>query len=127
MKKVYIAHPLRGDVRNNELRIARICRDIVDSHPGILPLSPVLAFDFFDPDAEPVKAMQYCLELLACSDELWVYNEWWKSEGCQAELCFAGCRGIPIRFMNTAPGGITDDTMIGNLRHIRSRELMRQN
>lgn len=98
MKKVYIVHPLRGDIELNEQHIAEVCRMIVDDQPGILPLSPVLAFDFFNPDTEPVKAMQYCLELLSCCEELWVYGEWWKSEGCQAEICFAGCRNIPIRF-----------------------------
>ncbi|HBS60805.1 MAG TPA: hypothetical protein DEA44_16270 [Firmicutes bacterium] len=104
LKKVYIVHPLRGDIHNNEQKIARVCRDIADNRPDILPLSPVLAFDFFDPDTEPVEAMQYCLELLACTDEVWVYNQWWKSEGCQAEICFAGCRGIPIRFMGPGMG-----------------------
>jgi Domain of unknown function (DUF4406) len=104
LKKVYIVHPLRGDIENNEDRIGKLCRQIVDTEPGILPLSPILAFNFFDPNTEPAKAMQYCLELLACADELWVYREWWKSEGCQAEICFAGCRGIPIRFKDTPPG-----------------------
>lgn len=104
LRKVYIVHPLRGDIANNETKIAEVCRKIADTHNGVVPLSPVLAFDFFNPETEPVKAMQFCLELLACSDEIWVYNEWWKSEGCQAEICFAGCRGIPIRFMDTPPG-----------------------
>jgi len=110
LKKVYIAHPLRGDIAENEKRIAGVCRDIVDAQPGILPLSPVLAFDFFNPDTEPVKAMQYCLELLSCCEEVWIYGEWWKSEGCQGELCFAGCRHIPIRFIDTPPGKPIDSS-----------------
>ena len=99
MKKIYIVHPLREDLHNNEKRIAKICRNIVDQKKDIVPLSPVLAFSFFDPKNEPVKAMQYCLELLACAEEAWVYGEWEKSEGCCAEVSFAKCRNIPVRYM----------------------------
>lgn len=101
MKKIYVVHPLRGDLRNNEERIARICRNIADTVKDVVPLSPVLAFNFFDPDREPVKAMQYCLELLACCDEAWVYGDWEKSEGCCAEVSFAKCRNILVCDMRT--------------------------
>lgn len=98
MKKVYIAHPLRGDVESNIRRISRLCRNIVDTDSSILPLSPVLAFSFFEPDKEPEKAMEYCLELLRASDELWVYGDWKNSEGCLAEVEVAKCKNIPVKY-----------------------------
>ncbi|WP_371369613.1 hypothetical protein SRRS_27030 [Sporomusa rhizae] len=101
MKKVYIAHPLRGDIASNIDSISHLCRNIIDTDSSILPLSPVLAFSFFDPDKEPVKAMQYCLELLRASDELWVYGDWKKSEGCLAEVAVAKCNNIPIKFKSS--------------------------
>lgn len=98
MKKVYIAHPLRGDVKSNIAKISGLCRNIIDTNSSILPLSPVLAFSFFDPDKEPEKAMQYCLELLRACDELWIYGNWESSEGCLAEIEVAKCRNIPLKY-----------------------------
>jgi hypothetical protein len=113
VKKVYIVHPLRGDVQTNEHHIAQLCRNIADTARGIVPISPVLSFSFFDPTTEPVKAMQFCLELLACCEEVWVYGDWWKSEGCQAEICFAGCRGKRISFKDGFLGmGIPPNTAV---------------
>jgi hypothetical protein len=94
MKKVYVAHPLRGDVEGNIKKVTEICQSLTN----VIPLSPLHAFGFLDPTGDQFHAMQCCLSLLSTADELWVHGEWWKSEGCQAEMSFAGCRGIPIRF-----------------------------
>lgn len=99
MKAVYVAHPLRGDVAENTARITKIIRQLVSKNHDILPLSPIHNFGFLDPATyDAVHGMQLCFALLNRAEELWVFGEWWQSEGCQAEICYAGCRGIPIRF-----------------------------
>lgn len=94
MKKVYIAHPLRGDVENNIKKVTEICQSLTN----VIPLSPLHNFGYLTPDSDNYHAMQLCFGLLSCADELWVFGNWWNSEGCKAEICFAGCRNIPIRF-----------------------------
>ncbi|MBP2656228.1 MAG: hypothetical protein H6Q73_3797 [Firmicutes bacterium] len=97
MKRVYIAHPLRGNVTENIQQATDICLKYA-RQGEVIPLSPLHAFQFLDITGDQVKAMQMCFELLAMCDELWIHGPWWTSEGCQAEICFAGCRDIPVRF-----------------------------
>jgi len=95
--KVYIAHPLRGDVAGNIVKAAEICKSL-PRH--IIPLSPLHNFIYFDPETyDQVHAMELCFGLLTAADELWVYGDWQKSSGCKMEVEFARERGIPIKFM----------------------------
>jgi hypothetical protein len=97
MKRVYIAHPLRNDVPGNIAKVTEICRQLW-AEQQVIPLSPLHAFGFAEPTGDQFHAMQCCFALLDQADELHVYGEWWESEGCQAEICYAKCRRIPIRF-----------------------------
>lgn len=98
MKKCYIAHPLRlGDLEENRAKVSEICRKLPKD---ILPLSPIHNFIYQNPhEYNATHGMQLCFSLLALADELWVYGDYKKSEGCQAEMAFAWCRKIPIRIM----------------------------
>lgn len=99
LKKVYIAHPLRGrTVAENMSAATAICQQLAATGT-VIPMSPLHAFSFLDPEKCDInQVMQYCFALLVSCDELWVHGKWWTSEGCQTEMCFAACRGIPIRF-----------------------------
>lgn len=97
MKRVYIAHPLRGNVENNIQSATKICQKLA-SEKQIIPLSPLHNFGYLDPKGDSYHAMQLCFGLLSLADEIWVFGEWWESEGCRAEIYYAGCRNIPIRF-----------------------------
>ena len=81
MKKVYIAHPLRGNVDKNMSEATEICRQLTQK-PGIIPLSPLHNFGYLEPEKyNPYDAMQLCFGLLYCADELWVFGKSWKSGG----------------------------------------------
>lgn len=98
MKRVYIAHPLRGNRELNYRMATQIC-DRLAHEREVIPISPLHNFGYLDPaHFDPYHAMQLCFGLLSIADELWVFGKWWESEGCQAEICFAGCHGIPIRY-----------------------------
>jgi hypothetical protein len=97
MKKCYIAHPLRDDVPGNIAKATEICRQLWAGQQ-VIPLSPLHAFGFAQPGDDEYHAMQCCFSLLDQADELWVYGQWWLSEGVMAEMSYAGCHGIPIRF-----------------------------
>ncbi len=97
VKKVYIAHPLRGDVQGNRIKASEICKQLSLSGE-VIPFSPLHAFGYLEPIGDQTSAMQHCFALLAAADELWVYGPWSTSEGCILEIEYAGRMGIPIRF-----------------------------
>ena len=105
-KKVYISHPLRGDMDlskpnlkipyDNMQKVDNICRRIADEHPDLLLLSPIHAFAFLNVFADDEKALEMDRVLLELADELWVFGEWQTSEGCQMEIKWARELVIPI-------------------------------
>ena len=110
MRWIYVAHPLRGDhpddlkaIGENYDKVARICRQIAKEHDDVLILSPLNAFSFFSPFEDQTQVMEMCLELLGLADELWVYGDWRKSEGCCKEVAYAGLYGIQTRFAEEKP------------------------
>lgn len=97
MKKVYIAHPLRGENRaKNVEEVTRICKKITELFPDILPISPIHAFSFLDDCGEEgeKKALDLCLEMLKNCDEAWFFGKWHESEGCSIEFDTALVRWI---------------------------------
>lgn len=97
MKKIYIAHPLRGENREkNVAEVTKICKKITELFPDVLPVSPIHAFSFLDncgAEGEK-KALELCLELQKSCDEIWFFGNWAKSEGCCAEFDAAHVRRI---------------------------------
>ena len=88
MRRVYIAHPLRGErldiaeVERNISRVTELCRHAAEAHPDVLILSPIHAFDFVSPLGSQDWVMRQCLALLDLADELWVFGDWERSEDC---------------------------------------------
>ncbi len=107
MKKVYIAHPLRGDEHNNVAKATEICKALAEEGK-VIPFSPLHAFGFYQTTRDQFQVMQYCFALLSACDEMWVHGNYGISEGCQAEIAFAKCRGIPIRIQAKGGAGWLD-------------------
>jgi len=99
MKKVYICHPFQGLAANFDA-ITQICRTLAEERPDIVPISPVHVFSYLDDDVHRVLVLGYCLELLETCDEVWVYGDWRKSEGCCLEVGRASELGMPIVYMD---------------------------
>jgi hypothetical protein len=107
-RKVYISHPLRGDIdpkkpdisriAKNQNEVDQICRHIAEDYPHILPLSPINAFSFLGVLKDDETALDMCLKLLELADELWVYGDWDTSEGCRMEIERARELNLPILF-----------------------------
>lgn len=99
MKKVYIAHPLRGDVEGNLKRIEAICRDIQKEQRGVIPFSPLHAFGFVDPMGKQDQVLNWCGEMVKQCDEVWVYGSAQsvkESKGVQMEIAIAEAFGILV-------------------------------
>ena len=107
MKRVYIAHPLRGayphtkeKVTQNTKDAAAICM-MLSAAGNIIPFSPIHAFSYMDAlECDQRTAMQHCFALLDSCDEIWVFGDWRTSAGCRTEIDFARKKGMPIRFMD---------------------------
>ena len=104
MKKVYIAHPLRGRTRDvrviaqNVKAISGLCRALAETEPELLIISPVHAFSFVSPLGPQGWVLKECLELLSLADKVWVFGDWESSEGCQMEIERAQKLKLPVLF-----------------------------
>jgi predicted metal-dependent TIM-barrel fold hydrolase len=97
-KVVYIAHPVRGNVRENIDKILQICRETHLS--GVIPIAAyVTMFQYLD-DSIPeerelgMEADGVLFERRAF-DELWLFGDY-ISEGMKAEIFLALQLDIPV-------------------------------
>ena len=95
--RVYVSHPLRGNVEANRRRVDEICRRISEEHPDVTILSPIHNFGYVSPAGPQEWVLSQCRGLLHAADELWLFGEWERSEGCLMELACALEMGIPVR------------------------------
>jgi hypothetical protein len=95
MRKIYICHPFQGK-KSNMQAITHICQRL--AHFEVMPISPVHAFYYLNDKVpeEHDKAMGFCKELVEMVDELWLFGEWEKSEGCHIEYTVALMELIPV-------------------------------
>lgn len=106
MKKIYVAHPLRGGTRDinaiyeNHLKSDALMLMLSRKHENeeILFLSPIHAFSFAPPLGRQEWVLAQCRGLLELADELWVFGDWQGSEGCRMEIEHARELGITIVF-----------------------------
>ncbi len=98
MKKVFISHPFRDDPEGNMLKVSRICKAIVEKHPDVLPISPLHSLSFLNDEESREYSLMWCREILKMCDEVWVFGEWEKSEGCRKEVSWAKEYGKPVMF-----------------------------
>ena len=94
MRTVYVAHPYRGDEAGNRERVGEIMRELNKDFPEVLFLSPIHAFGWLGDDHD--RALALCRRLLAMADEIWLFGEWERSEGCLMERDEAKKLGIEI-------------------------------
>ncbi len=98
MKKIYVIHPYQNKPENFEI-ITEICRKLAKR--GYLPISPVHSFSYLNDlvEEERLLALEFCEELLTMCDEVWVFGDWEKSEGCKRELKAATLQLKTIRII----------------------------
>jgi hypothetical protein len=102
VKRVYIAHPLRGDVEGNQKKVDEICKSIKED---VRIFSPLHAWSFVDAAGCQRKVLADCIAELANCDELWVYGDAKavaNSSGMLTEIQYAKAVGIPVVDKNGA-------------------------
>lgn len=92
MKRVYISHPLAGDIEGNRAKVDAICKALI-AQGEVLPISPVHLFGYMENDKHREEIMRADLALLNIVDEIWVYGD---SQGCLMEVERARQIGIKV-------------------------------
>ena len=98
LKKIYMAHPLRGDVESNLKSADQYLRKL-QKFDDCEVFSPLHEFADVDPEGDQRGVMVDCIKALAECDELWVCGDdvgAITSRGVQAEIAFAKAVGISI-------------------------------
>lgn len=97
--KVYIAHPIGGDVANNLFEVAKITRQLA-FESDIIPVAPYFLYCHALDDndmAERIKGMELGLEYIKNSTnlEIWLYGKR-ISNGMATEIEVAQFYGFPV-------------------------------
>lgn len=97
MKRIYVAHPLRGcglhEEELNRQKVTRICTLLSIEQPDLLLFSPIHNYSYIPAFVDQTQVLSYCRKWLEVCDELWVYGDWRSSEGCVMEVMMAELLG----------------------------------
>ena len=83
-KYAFISHPYTDNPEENKKSVDRICKYLAGQ--GIIPISPLHLFSFYENDNNREEIMNICYELIKISDVVVVFGD---SEGCRMERKFA--------------------------------------
>ena len=105
MKRVFISHPLSDDIEKNRKLVDDICKDIMEKHENVLPISPLHMFSYIEEEKNEIRQeiMETCYDLIDDCEEVWIYiydNK--KSKGQSKEFIYAletftKFKQIPVR------------------------------
>ncbi len=115
MKTIYVAHPLRGDVRRNFNAVSDICQNLKAIYPDMLILSPIHAFSFEDVNGPQGWVLGQCLKLIQKADEIWLFGDWRNSVGCTMEREYALQLGKKIIDMTDAEEAESNEEILRRL------------
>ena len=83
-KIVFISHPYSDDPVGNKEKVDKICRYWVKQ--GVIPISPLHLFSFYDNDTDRNTIMEICYHLIDKCDLVFMYGD---SLGCTMEREYA--------------------------------------
>jgi hypothetical protein len=98
-KRVFVGHPISGDVKGNTQKVIQICERMHRFY-GVIPVAPYLISLLYLDDSIiqdrllGIEANHACFES-GFVDELWLYGDR-ISPGMKEEMRAAVCGGIPI-------------------------------
>lgn len=91
MKKVFISHPLSDDIEEYRKKVNEICKEIMEEHHNILPISPLHLFSFIEEETDDLREeiMKVCYSLIDDCQEVWIYiYDFKKSKGQRKEFVY---------------------------------------
>lgn len=100
MKIVYIAHPVKGFVKQNLKSVIKIVSNISKTYPDIMPIAPYVLYNYALNDrikSDRTLGMYFNTQYFKRNfiDEVWLYG-WKISKGMWKEIDLAVSLNIPI-------------------------------
>jgi hypothetical protein len=83
-KYAFISHPFANDPEGNRKKVDKICKYWVKK--GVIPISPLHLFSFYEDDNAREDIMNICYKLIDLSDVVFIYGD---SKGCRLEREYA--------------------------------------
>ena len=90
-KYAFISHPYVDNPTQNKIKVDKICK--YWAKKGIIPISPLHMFSFYEDDSNREKILNICYKLIDIVDVVFIYGD---SEGCRLEKEYAKEKGKPI-------------------------------
>ena len=90
-KYAFISHPFANNPEGNRKKVDKICKYWVKK--GVIPISPLHLFSFYDNDSDREKILNICYKLIDIADVVFIYGD---SEGCRLEKEYAEKKGKPV-------------------------------
>ena len=90
-KYAFISHPYADDPTRNKIKVDKVCK--YWAKKGIIPISPLHLFSFYEDDSNRDEIMNVCYKLIDMADVVFVYGD---SEGCRLEKVYAEKKGKPV-------------------------------
>ncbi len=90
-KYAFISHPYANDPIENKIKVDKICK--YWSKKGVIPISPLHLFSFYEDDSNREEIMNICYKLIDIVDVVFIYGD---SEGCKLERVYAEKQDKPV-------------------------------
>ena len=90
-KYAFISHPYAGNPTQNKIKVDKVCK--YWAKKGVIPISPLHMFSFYEDDSNREKILDICYKLIDIADVVFVYGD---SEGCRLEKEYAKKKGKPV-------------------------------
>lgn len=96
--RIYVSHPYDGKEENRQ-KVEKIIQRLIEIYPHDTFISPIHAFGFLYDKVDYETGLEWCLDLLEGCDKMYVFGDWKKSRGCQAEVQFCDNNFIDYKIM----------------------------
>lgn len=90
-KYAFISHPYANSPKDNKIKVDKICK--YWSKKGVIPISPLHLFSFYEDDSNREEIMNICYKLIDIADVIFIYGD---SEGCKLERVYAEKQDKPV-------------------------------
>jgi len=94
------------DVRNrakNARHAARMCKWVVDNHPGEVPLAPhIICSQWWNDDDDREGSIDLCNAIMEKCEKLYVCGDYLPTAGMKIEIAKAVDSHVPIEYINSS-------------------------
>jgi hypothetical protein len=96
---IYISHPYQ-DKKENIEDIEKIINSLAKKYDEYTFVSPVHCFGFMYTTVSYDRGLDFCLDLLDCCEQMWVFGDYTNSTGCTKEIEYCIANNIKYKIFS---------------------------